>query len=138
LQEDLMLARFALGIALLSATSVNAVSRSRIYVITAGKRAQQAENELNARVRSQMRTELERRGAFVADVMEYIDGTLPSAIVLRPSVEILPSALQLNVIGTRAGDQKLLGTISAKASGSNRDAQVKALVSRACAEAEQL
>ncbi len=133
-----MLARFALGIALLSATSVNAVSRTRIYVITAGKRAPQTESELNARVRSQMRVELERRGAFVADVVEYIDGTLPAAIVLRPSVEILPSALQLNVVGTRAGDQKLLGTISAKASGSNRDAQVKALVSRACAEAEQL
>jgi hypothetical protein len=133
-----MLARFALGIALLSATSVNAVSRSRIYVITAGKRAPQAENELNARVRSQMRVELERRGALVADLVEYIDGTVPSAIVLRPSVEILPSALKLNVVGTRAGDQKLLGTISAKASGANRDAQVKALVSRACAEAEQL
>lgn len=133
-----MLARFALGIALLSATSVNAVSRSRIYVITAGKRTQQAENELNARVRSQMRVELERRGALVADVVEYIDGTVPSAIVLRPSIEILPSALKLNVVGVRAGDQKLLGTISAKASGANRDAQVKALVSRACAEAEQL
>lgn len=127
-----MFARLALGLALLMATSVNAVSRSRIYVISAATRAQGATNELNARVRVQMRHELEKRGAFVLDV------EAPTAIVLRPSGEILPSALQLNVVGVRAADQKLLGTISAKASGASRDAQVKALVVRACAEAEQL
>lgn len=133
-----MFARLALGLALLSATTVNAVSRTRFYVISEAARGKGAETDLNARVRAQMRTELEKRGAFVLDVRDYIDGAAPSAIVLRPSVEILPSALQLNVVGLRAADQKLLGTISAKASGANRDAQVKALVSHACAEAEQL
>lgn len=133
-----MFARLALGLALLTATSVNAVSRSRIYVISAATRGPAAENELNARVRVQMRHELEKRGAFVIDVVDYLDGAAPSAIMLRPSVEILPSALQLNVVGVRAADQKLLGTISAKASGASREAQVRALVARACAEAEQL
>lgn len=65
-------------------------------------------------------------------------GTLGSAILLKPRLEIFPKALELNVVGVRGADQKLLGTISMRAAGSSRQAQLKALVTRACAEADQL
>ena len=79
----------------------------------------------------QLRDELRRRGAFVVEAQ-----TSAATIVLKPSLEIFPRALKLNLVGVR--DQKLLGTISTKAAGSNRDAQLRAIVNRACVEADQL
>ena len=84
-----------------------------------------------AQADQQLREELRRRGA---SVVEGQPGA--AAIVLKPSLEVFPRAMELHLVGVR--DQKLLGTISMKAAGSSRDAQLRALVTRACVEAEQL
>jgi hypothetical protein len=46
--------------------------------------------------------------------------------------------LRLNVVVLRSADRKFLGSISTKAAGSSRDAQLKAIVTHVCREAEQL
>lgn len=81
----------------------------------------------------QLRAELRRRGATV---LEQQDERVP-AIVLRPRLEVLPRGLSLNLVGVRSGDKKLLGSISVKAGGATREAQLKALVRHACFEASQ-
>lgn len=123
-----MSARLALVLMLLTATGGSAASApKRVYVVRWQGGAQSVEGRaLIAQADRQLRDELQRRGASVVE-------SARAAIVLKPSLEIFPKALKLNVIGVR--DQKLLGTISMKAAGSNRDAQLKALVSRACSEA---
>ena len=84
---------------------------------------------LIAQADRQLREELRRRGASVVEGQG-----LRAAIVLKPSLEVFPRALKLSVVGVR--DQKLLGTISTRAAGSNRDAQLRAIVNRACVEAD--
>ncbi len=130
-----MFARLLLFAALLASSVVAGASPRRVYAVrwNAPSESSAEQRALIDEVDSQLRAELRKRGASIVD-----GASVASAIVLRPSIEILPSALRLNVIGVRGADQKLLGTISAKAAGSSRSAQLKALVTRACAEAEQL
>lgn len=126
-----MLARLVMLTVLLMAGGSSAVSGARVYAVS-WSRASSASPELVQQVDLQLREELKRRGAFV------VDRAGPSTILLKPDIEVSPTSMRLNVVGVRAVDQKLLGTISAKASGASRSAQLKALVKRVCAESEQL
>lgn len=129
-----MLARLSLCAVLLAGTLVKAVTApQRVYVVTwAADRHGSAESRaLIAQADRQLREELRRRGAAVME-----GRASRAAIVLKPSLEILPGALKLNLVGVR--DQKLLGTISTRAAGSSRNAQLRAIVGRACLEADQL
>ncbi len=123
--------RILLSVVLLAASSVSALSTRRVYAVSWSDSATSPEQrELSRQIDRELRAALRQRGAFV------VESRVATAIVLKPSIEVWPKALKLNVVGVR--DRKLLGTISAKAAGSTRDAQVKALVARASAEAEQL
>lgn len=129
-----MLARLSMCAVLLAGTLVGAVTAPRrVYVVTWGadRHGSSESRALIAQADRQLREELRRRGAAV------IEGQATrAAIVLKPSLEILPGALKLNLVGVR--DQKLLGTISTRAAGSSRNAQLRAIVGRACLEADQL
>lgn len=127
-----MLARLALGTLLLAGTLVSGAAPRRVYVVTWGNVVERSPERraLIEQADQQLREALTRRGA------EVIEGQAGSAIVLKPSLEVFPQALGLRLVGVR--DQKLLGSVSMKAAGSSRNAQLRALVSRACVEAEQL
>lgn len=58
-----------------------------------------------------------------------------TAHVLKPKLEVLPQALRLKVVVLRGSDRAVLGSITTKAGGSNRTAQVRALVAHVCREA---
>lgn len=130
-----MRARLALGALLLAGTLVSAAEPVRhVYVVTWASEVE-ASPERRALIEQfdrRLRSELRRRGATVLDRK----GT-QAAIVLRPSLEVLPQSIRLNLVGVRSADQKLLGNMSMKASGVNRDAQLRAIVTRACLEADQ-
>jgi hypothetical protein len=125
-----MPARLTLTLLLLVGAACSAASASRkVYVVdwadaTEGSAERRA---LVAQADRQLRAELQRCGSV-------IEGQSARAIVLKPSLEIFPSALKLSLMGLR--NQKLLGTVSMKAAGSNREAQLRAIVSRACIEAD--
>ena len=123
--------RFALAALLLAGMMAPAASAPRrTYVVRWTGVGESIEGRaLVAQADRQLRDELTRRGGSVVEQSSH-------AIVLKPSLEIFPRALKLNVVGVR--DQRLLGTISTKAAGSNREAQLKAIVGRACVEAELL
>ncbi len=127
-----MSSRLALFAMLLVGSFGSAASAPRrVYVVSwaAAGQASPERSALIAQADRQLRDELRRRGASVVEGQG-----LRAAIVLKPSLEVFPRALKLSVVGVR--DQKLLGTISTKAAGSNRDAQLRAIVNRACVEAE--
>lgn len=123
--------RFVLAALLLGGMLAPAASAPRrVYVVRWAGAGETVEGRaLVAQADRQLRDELQRRGASVVEQSSQ-------AIVLKPSLEIFPRALRLSVIGVK--DQRLLGTISTKAAGSNREAQLKAIVGRACVEAELL
>jgi hypothetical protein len=116
---------------LLAAFTSHAIPQ-RVYAVSwRGEADASAERRaLIDQIDRQLRDEFSRRGARVAD------DSAAGAIVLRPSLEIFPRALKLNLVGVRSG--ALLGTISTRVAGSNRAAQVRALISRTCDEADQL
>lgn len=129
-----MFARFALGTLLLVGTLGSAATAPKVYAVSWSQVEGSSERRaLTEQIDRQLRDELRRRGATVVDV-----NAAGSAILLKPRLEIFPRALELNVVGVRGADRKLLGTISMRAAGSSRQAQLKALVTRACAEADQL
>jgi hypothetical protein len=130
-----MLARLALVTSLLAGTMVSGAAPRRIYVVSWGNPvdASPERRSLIEEVDRQLRDELRRRGASVVE-----GRTLSSAIVLKPSLEVFPRALTLNLVGVRSADQQLLGTISTRAAGSTRAAQLRAIVARACVEADEL
>lgn len=123
--------RLVFALLLLSGMVAPAASAPRrVYVVRWAAVGESVESRaLVAQADRQLRDELMRRGASVVEQSSQ-------AIVLKPSLEVFPRALKLNVVGVR--DQRLLGTISTKAAGSNREAQLKAIVGRACVEAELL
>lgn len=127
-----MLARLVFGALLLTGACVTAAAPQRVYVVTwAGASQASAEQRaLVAQADVQLREELRRRGALVGA------SDTRAAIVLTPSLEVFPTGLRLNLVGVR--DRSLLGTISTRASGSTREAQLRAVVQRACREADQL
>lgn len=130
-----MSARLLAVASLLGAALVFAATPSRVYVVSwsEGDRSPEV-RALTELADRELREELLRRGAAVVESSPAPSG----AIVLRPSLEVLPGALKLNVVGLRSTDRALLGTISTKASGSTRSAQLRAVVKRACHEADQL
>jgi hypothetical protein len=130
-----MRARLALGIALFAATLVSAETPGRrVYLVTWGtaELSTPERREIMDQFDRQLRDELSRRGALA---LGRNAGEL--VIVLRPSLEVAPTAITLDLVGVRGSDQKLLGSATMKVSGSSREAQLRALVERACAEAEQ-
>ena len=128
-----MFARLALGALLLAGPMVSGAAPRRVYVVRWGSSgdASPEGSALIAQADRQLRDELRRRGA---SVVEGLPGA--AAIVLKPSLEVFPRAMELRLVGVR--DQQLLGTISMKAAGSSREAQLRALVARAGAEADRL
>ncbi len=120
--------------ALLLATSMACAATPRTYLVTwvAAAEATPERRALMEKLDRQLRDELRRRGGTVIDKKGAA-----SAIVLRPSLEVLPKGLELNLVGVRDADQKLLGSVSVKAAGASRDAQLRALVARACLEVDQ-
>lgn len=129
-----MLARLTLVSLLLSGLAA-ASSGRRVYVVRwADEPGSSPERrELVQQAERRFSDELRRCGASV------LEGEPPStAIVLRPRLEVLPGGLLLRVVGVRGGDQKLLGTISTRASGASRSAQLRAVLSRVCDEAGRL
>ena len=106
----------------------------RVYALTSVSTSDASSEgrALTAQIDSQLREELHRRGALV------IDGEDPrAAIILRPRLDVSERGLELNLLGVRSSDRQLLGNVSMKATGSSRNAQVRALVRRACLEADQ-
>lgn len=129
-----MRARIALGALLLVGTVASAAVPQRLYVVSWGNPGQctPERRALMEQFDRQLRDELSRQGAAVVDRKDP-----RGAIVLRPSLEVQARTLKLNLVGLRSSDQKLLGSASVKASGASRAAQLRALVKRACAEADQ-
>ena len=123
--------RFVLATLLLAGMMAPAASAPRrVYVVRWTGVGESLEGRaLVAQADRQLRDELTRRGGSVVEQSTH-------AIVLKPSLEIFPRALRLSLVGLK--DQRLLGTISTKAAGSNREAQLKAIVGKACSEAELL
>ena len=68
------------------------------------------------------------------ELRRCVEGPATEAIVLKPSLEVSPRTLRLSLVVMRSADRKLLGTISARASGSSRDAQLRAIFTRVCRE----
>ena len=123
------------GVVLFAGAVLAAAPTARVYVVVSSRPAglSPESRELKDQFELQLRDELRRGGATV------IDQQNPHvvAIVLRPRLEVLPKGLSLNLVGVRSGDQKLLGSISVKAGGATREAQLRALVRHACFEASQ-
>jgi len=120
-----MFARLVLFAGLLVASVSLAVPR-RAYVVAWGREG--AESEEQRALIDQVDRRLRNCG----------EGTGSQTVVLKPSLEIFPRALKLNVVVMRSADRKFLGSISTKAAGSSRDAQLRAIVTRVCHEADQL
>ena len=101
----------------------------RVYEVSWGKEgdAPAEQRALIDQVDRGLRDELRRCAEGPAD-----------AVILRPSLEISPRSLKLSLVVMRSADRKLLGMISAKASGSSRDAQLRAIFARVCREASLL
>lgn len=129
-----MFARLAIVMTFLFASGVLGAMSPRVYAVSWSQAEVSGERRaLVGEVDRQLRDELRRRGATV------IDGDARrAAIVLKPSLEIVPGGLRLSLVSVRTADQKLLGAISTKASGASQQALVRALVARTCNEATQL
>ena len=131
-----MFARLALVAVLLASASVVAASqKGRVYAVRweRGGDLSAERRALIEQVDRRLRDELRRRGATV------VEGSSGAAvIVLTPSLEVLPKGLSLKLVGVRGLDRRLLGAVSMRASGGSRDAVLRAIVARACLEADQL
>ena len=103
----------------------------RVYRVTWGSTDPSSEG-LAAQLDHQLREELQRRGATL-----IADTDPRAAIILRPNLSVTAHGLELNLAGVRSTDQQLIGSASMKATGSSRNAQVAAIVKRACLEADR-
>ena len=121
-----MLAHLILSAVLVGGTVTE--GPKRVYVVSW---ADGAQAPLAQQVDRQLRDELSRRGATVVEQC-----TATRAIVLKPSLEVTAKGMKLSVVGVRQQDRAVLGTVSTKVAGSSRAAQLKALVSRTCDEAD--
>lgn len=124
-----------LGALLVACSLVSAAAPPRrVYCLTWGTTTDASTEglALTAQLDRQLRDELQRRGALVLDHDEA-----RGAILLRPRLDVSARGLELNLVGMRGADRQLLGSVSMKASGSSRKAQVKAIVKRACLEADR-
>lgn len=64
--------------------------------------------------------------------------TCSPSLTLRPSLDVLPTALRLKVVVVRSADRTVLGSITTRASGASRQAQLRAVTTHVCREANQL
>lgn len=120
---------------LLAATGLSCATAptGRVYRVTWGNTDLNNEGPaLKAQLDRQLREELQRRGATLID-----DADPRAAIILRPNLSVTAHGLELNLAGVRSTDQQLIGSASMKATGSSRNAQVAAIVKRACLEADR-
>ena len=85
--------------------------------------------QLIERADVQLKEELQRRGVTVL-VRSGRDGVL-----LEPHLEVSATGLALRLITVRASDRALLGVVTLRGTGPNREAILRALVRRACDEA---
>lgn len=86
--------------------------------------------QLIDRADAQLRDEFRRRGVTVLVASAGRDGLL-----LEPHLEVSPTGLSLRLVTVRASDRTLLGTVTLRGSGPNRERLLQALVRRACDEA---
>ncbi|MCU0697458.1 MAG: hypothetical protein MUC96_13105 [Myxococcaceae bacterium] len=125
-----MSSRLVLLLVLLAAPLADARLGSRAWVLrwdtTSSLDAQGVVADIDAGLREALR----QRGG------EVLEAPRKDAIVLRPSVVVEDRAVRLKVVGVDAVTRQVLGSISLRAAGPRRSAVVRALVSRACAEAE--
>lgn len=131
-----MRTRLLLGVLLAAAglSCATAAPSGRVYRVTWGSAADPSSEgpALTAQLDRQLREELQRRGATL------IDSADPrAAIILRPNLRVTVRGLELSLVGVRSTDQQVLGSASMKATGSSRNAQVEAIVKRACLEADR-
>ena len=127
--------RLVLGAFLVAASLVSAATPPRrVYSVTWDSRvdASSEDRALTAQLDQHLRDELNRRGALVVG-----RGDPRAAIILRPHLDVTARGLRFEMVGVRSVDQQLLGSVSVRASGSSRNAQVKAIAVRACVEADQ-
>lgn len=126
-----MLASLVAGAVVLGAALAPPAPPARVYVVQwAGAAAGQ--DALTQQLDRALKDELSRRGAAV------VERPRAGAVVLSARLEVLPRGLALEVLGLRAADRAVLGTISTKASGASRAAQVRAVARRVGAEAALL
>lgn len=126
-----MLSSFVASAVVLGAALAPAGAPSRVYVVQwAGAAA--AQDVLTQELDRALKDELARRGGAV------VSRPRAGAIVLSARLEVLPRGLRLEVLGLRGADRAVLGSISTKASGASRAAQVRAVARRVGAEAALL
>ncbi|MEW5738165.1 MAG: hypothetical protein AB1938_04530 [Myxococcota bacterium] len=129
-----MSTRLVVGAVLLAAPLAFAAPSRAFVVRWAEESAQPEQRALVEQVDRQLKEELRRHGADVVDARSVDHST----IVLKTRLEVLPGAVRLHVVGLRGVDRALLGSISSKASGASRAAQLKAVVKQVCLEATLL
>lgn len=119
-------------LAVLVVATLASAAEPRLYVLTLATSADASPERrgLLEQLDRRLRAELRQHGATVLDKKDS-----RASIVLRPSLDVSKRGLKLNLVGLRSADQKLLGSISMKASGASRDAQLRAIVRRAGLEA---
>jgi hypothetical protein len=126
-----MSSRFALLLTLLAAPLSEAGTARRAWVVRWDAPSSSPETRaLAAEIDAGLRDVLRRRGA---QVLEAPSG---DAIVLRPTVTVESSGVRLSMIGVSSTTRQVLGSISLRAAGPRRPALVRALVTRACDEAQ--
>lgn len=129
-----MSSRLALLAVIAFAAAASAATTPRVYVVSWDRTDSSPERrQLIDQADRQLRDELTRRGATVVERVSSA-----SAIVLEPTLEVVPRGLVLRLVGLRGPQRRLLGAVSTRATGSNREAVLRALVTRACVEADQL
>ncbi|MDX2012320.1 MAG: hypothetical protein SFW67_19145 [Myxococcaceae bacterium] len=125
-----MSSRLVLLLVLLAAPLADARLGTRAWVVRWDTASSLDAQGVAADIDAGLREALRQRGG------EVLEAPRTDAIVLRPSVVVEDSAVRLKVVGVDAGTKQVLGSISLRAAGTRRAAVVRALVSRACAEAE--
>ncbi len=126
-----MSSRLVLLLGLLAAPLSEAGAARRAWVVRWDSPSTSPETRaLAAEIDAGLRDLLRRRGAQV------LEAPTGDAIVLRPSVTMESSGVRLSMIGVSSATRQVLGSISVRAAGPRRPALVRALVTRACDEAE--
>jgi hypothetical protein len=124
------MSRFALLLVLLAAPLADARPGARAWVLRWDVSSSLDAHGVAADIDTALRQALRQRGDEVLEAPRH------DAIVLRPSVVVEDRAVRLKVVGVDGATRQVLGAISLRAAGTRRDAVVRALVNRACLEAE--
>jgi hypothetical protein len=125
-----MPSRLVLLLVLLAAPLADARLGTRAWVLHWDTTSSLDANGMAAAIDAGLRAALRQRGG------EVLETPRRDAIVLRPSVVVEDRAVRLKVVGVDGATRQVLGAISLRAAGARREALVRALVTRACDEAE--